>query len=300
MSAMLLNLSQSDDKMEKANNNRTQSSSSSEEGGKEKTRRDLAFSITSILQQSQIKRQCKQEADDEDDEEDRFDVKVESSDDDEEEDDDEADEVDDDVDEEDEHEDKKFSPPFPPPPLGAIPSSLASHLFGDSNPFQVGNATTTESNGIIKVPAHRPPGLPPAFPPGGLLGLPPAAAAAAPGSDSPSSPNSSSPTNSSGSAAFSAAISAAAAADYASWLCRPPHPHHPGLGLPGGYLPLPSNLLAARLGGKSICSEKCNKRTKSQTRDQVGISCRRSRCMSLVVGQKQSNWDMGAYKYARA
>ena len=40
-----------------------------------------------------------------------------------------------------------------------------------------------------------------------------------------------------------AAAAAAAAADYASWLCRP----IPGL---PGYLPLPSNLLAARLGGE--------------------------------------------------
>ena len=40
-----------------------------------------------------------------------------------------------------------------------------------------------------------------------------------------------------------AAAAAAAAADYASWLCRP-------LSMPGaagGYLPLPANLLAARL-----------------------------------------------------
>ena len=59
-------------------------------------------------------------------------------------------------------------------------------------------------------------------------------------------------------AAFAAFAAAAGAAgpDYASWLCRPPLP--PGVagpppppGLPG-YLPLPHNLLAARLGGELI------------------------------------------------
>ena len=46
-----------------------------------------------------------------------------------------------------------------------------------------------------------------------------------------------------GSNPAAAAAAAAAAADYASWLCRP-------LSMPaaaGGYLPLPANLLAARL-----------------------------------------------------
>ena len=54
-------------------------------------------------------------------------------------------------------------------------------------------------------------------------------------------------------AASAAGNPALAAADYASWLCRPALPAAAAAaaaaGLPG-YFPLPSNLLAARLGGK--------------------------------------------------
>ena len=56
--------------------------------------------------------------------------------------------------------------------------------------------------------------------------------------------------------AASAAGNPLMAADYASWLCRPSLPAAAAAaaaaaGLPG-YFPLPSNLLAARLGGKKL------------------------------------------------
>ena len=129
------------------------------------------------------------------------------------------------------------------------------------------NALNNENvAGVIKVPAHRPSvsqalaqiaphvpgGLAPAANPGVLFpGLAAAAAAAA------HAPN-------------AAALSPSAAIDYSSWLCRP-------LPLPG-YLPIPPNILAARLGGKSFIiylpyyrnfSGHCGNRYQS---DQLGLT----------------------------
>jgi hypothetical protein len=98
-----------------------------------------------------------------------------------------------------------------------------------------GGIVDSAAAGVIKVPAQRPL-CPPTHPmhptmPLGMQFMPPPHLAAA---------------------LAAAAGNPLAAADYASWLCRPTLPPPvSAAGIPG-YFPLPSNLLAARLGGKNL------------------------------------------------
>ncbi len=91
-----------------------------------------------------------------------------------------------------------------------------------------------DASGVIKVPAQRPQ-LGASFAPPSLAG---ATGAAPPVMPPPHL-----------AAALAAAGNPLMAADYASWLCRPTIPATTGI---PGYFPLPSNLLAARLGGKKV------------------------------------------------
>ena len=120
-----------------------------------------------------------------------------------------------------------------------MPNPFLFSLAATSSAETPGGTTTSPGNpasDVIKVPAHRPAGLPGAFPPGHPLagaGIPGLSPAAVPGGIPGFPP-----------AGFSAA-------DYANLLAYRPLPFPGAAAAAAGYLPgLHNNLLAARFGGK--------------------------------------------------